>query len=177
MSLGRTLAKSPLFKQYEWHILACSLGLLLCWIAVEVYRDRRSWSKALRSDFERATAKLATVWIAARARAAVVVPPRLRIPLVVSIAALLIAAFGEPPYDFFVLMRVLLFVVCLVAMAALQKSNPGTSWVWTLAVIALLYNPLLPIHLRRDTWRLLNLATVPILGFLCLASGPSGNSS
>jgi hypothetical protein len=95
-------------------------------------------------------------------------PTGLRIPLVMSVIALIIAIFADMPYDFFVLLRVLIFVTCIACATTLWKSGQaGTIWLWIMVTIAVVYNPLLPIHLKRETWEWINIATIPVFCLLC----------
>lgn len=66
-------------------------------------------------------------------------------------AVMLFAAMARHPYDFYTLLR---WVVCSVsAFAAVRAANAQqTGWVWAFAVVALLFNPVIPVHLKRDTW-------------------------
>jgi hypothetical protein len=43
---------------------------------------------------------------------------------------------------------------------AYQQKRQG--WVWVLGVTAALYNPIVPAHLGRDVWTLVNLATIVV---------------
>ncbi|MGD0905718.1 MAG: DUF6804 family protein [Terracidiphilus sp.] len=101
-------------------------------------------------------------------RAGVDAPAGLRIPFVMSIIALFIAIYSDMPYDFFVLLRVLVFVTCIACVTALWKTDrKGTTWLWIMVVIAMVYNPLLPIHLKRETWELINFLTIAVFCLLC----------
>jgi hypothetical protein len=91
-------------------------------------------------------------------------PKSLRIPLGISLLMLLFAALGDFPYDFFVLLRVVIFVTCGLAFISIWKSKRTSSWLWVLLLIAVLYNPLLPIHLHRITWIWLNVTALIALG-------------
>ena len=71
-------------------------------------------------------------------------------------AFLLLWALGAHPYGFYVLLR---WVVCAVAMySALEaygRSKKGL--VWILGVMALIFNPFIPVYLGRATWRPIDL--------------------
>jgi len=57
------------------------------------------------------------------------------------------------------------FVVCLVSAygAFLASKQREAAWAWTFGVIALLFNPFVPIHLDRSTWALLDIAAGAII--------------
>jgi hypothetical protein len=101
----------------------------------------------------------------------------LRIPLVLSTLALALAAFAEMPYDFFLLLRVLVFLTCAIVMVALWKAQIVSGWFWLIAGIALTYNPLLPIHLHRETWVWINIATIAIFVTVITLTGAKKSAS
>ena len=160
-TLGRELAKYPLFAEYEWPIL---IGLICLAIAILVIRARRSKLKdqtpAVAPKATKTPQEYGRKASALIGRFALAVPLGLRIPLILSIVALALAAFADMPYDFFVLLRVLVFLTCVILSAALWKAQIVSGWFWLVVGIALLYNPLLPIHLHRDTWAWINIATI-----------------
>jgi hypothetical protein len=68
---------------------------------------------------------------------------------------LLIWALDEHPYGYYTLLR---FAVCGVSAYsvyfAIKIKNEG--WAWTFGVIAILFNPIIPVHLDRQTWKLID---------------------
>jgi hypothetical protein len=93
--------------------------------------------------------------------------------LILSIVALAFAAFADMPYDFFVLLRVLVFLTCVILLAALWKAQLVSGWFCLVTGIALLYNPLLPIHLHRDTWSWINIVTIVFCALVALIRTPT----
>jgi hypothetical protein len=79
--------------------------------------------------------------------------------------ALLFWAVAPNPYDYYTLLR---FIVCPVSAYAAYKSYKvgNGPWVWALGVSAVLFNPILKVHLQRETWSVLNV----IFGLITLAS-------
>ena len=73
---------------------------------------------------------------------------------------MLVAALFPWPYGYYNFLR---FCVCgAAAFLAYQQwthDDAASKWVVGLSVIAVLYNPLVPIHLTRDIWSVLNIAT------------------
>ncbi len=60
------------------------------------------------------------------------------------------------PYAYFQIMRL---VVCgAVCFGAFTLKN-RQGWLGTMAIIAVLFNPLLPVRLDRNTWQVIDLAT------------------
>lgn len=65
------------------------------------------------------------------------------------------------PYGYYILLRI---VCCAVfAFLALQaaKQNQESS-VWVLGVIAIIYNPIMSVHLTREIWMVVNVATIGV---------------
>lgn len=73
-------------------------------------------------------------------------------------AAFLLGALAHWPYGYYTLLR---WVTC--ASAAYVAFNAHgwkrLAWVWPFAFIALLFNPLVPVHLSREVWQPINIAT------------------
>ncbi len=80
-------------------------------------------------------------------------------PQLVVSAALLLALNPDNPYGYYLLLRVVCFAVfAYVGVKALQQDK--SKWALAAAMLAILYNPFLRIHLSRDAWTLINLGTV-----------------
>ena len=77
-------------------------------------------------------------------------------------AGLLFGALGRHPYDYYTLMR---WVVCgVAAFGAFQAFVSGKNgWVWALAIVALVFNPLIPVHLKRETWAIIDSSAAILL--------------
>ena len=74
---------------------------------------------------------------------------------------LLFALNKENPYEYYIVLR---WVVCAVfAYLATQAFKQSKSeWVWILGFVAGLYNPILPVHLTREIWTVINILAVAI---------------
>lgn len=84
------------------------------------------------------------------------------IPQLVSIGMLLWALNPENPYGYYILLRIVVFAAC--AYLAFRAAEiEKTSWVWVLGVTAVIYNPIIRIHLNREIWSVVNIVTVIIL--------------
>ncbi len=83
----------------------------------------------------------------------------------IAAAILLFWALDRHPYGYYTLLR---FVVCGVTAygAYFAAEVKQTGWAWIFGVVALLFNPLIPIHLRRDTWAIIDLG---VAGFLLIS--------
>ena len=75
---------------------------------------------------------------------------------IVAIVALLLAIpSGFWPYGYFVLLR---WVVAGIALYNLwiAYNLQKMGWVWIMGGVALLFNPILPIHLDKSTWQVID---------------------
>src|SRR5262245_9189301 len=63
------------------------------------------------------------------------------------------AVTGKHPYSFYILLRwVCCAVFAISAFTAYKLYRDLWVWVWVFGVLALLFNPILPLHLQRGTW-------------------------
>ena len=84
--------------------------------------------------------------------------------LVVSMFALGVALLPLP-YAYYMLLRVgMCGVFAYLAYTASQSNEQGLAWV--LGVTAVIYNPFAPLHLGREVWTVINLATIGLLFFV-----------
>jgi hypothetical protein len=89
-----------------------------------------------------------------------------KILTIIASGFLFVALFDGLPYGFFTLLR---FVVCAVGIYTAYKiyENENDSlWVWVFGGIAVLFNPIIPIHLERETWWIIDL----IIGIVFILS-------
>ena len=75
---------------------------------------------------------------------------------------LLLVAIGDLPYGFYTLLR---FIVCGVAAYGALISNELEKdiWTWIFGIIAILFNPLIPIHLDKGIWTIIDIIVAAIL--------------
>lgn len=83
-------------------------------------------------------------------------------PQFVAILMLLWALNPENPYGYYVLLRIVLCGVCTFLAHRALKSDKDT-WAWVLGGTAVIYNPIVRIHLTREIWSIVNIATVVLL--------------
>jgi hypothetical protein len=66
------------------------------------------------------------------------------------------------PYGYYMLLRIVCCAVC--AYLAVAAANTGkTPWTWTLGIFAVIYNPIMRVHLTRDFWSVVNVVTIIVL--------------
>ena len=94
------------------------------------------------------------------------------IPEVLAIALLLWALVPTNPYGYYIILR---FVTCGVSMfLALRARVAGkTVWLWTFVAVAVVYNPIIRVHLTRESWSAINLATVAMIAASIFLLKPS----
>ena len=72
------------------------------------------------------------------------------------VAVLASVAIADMPYDFYRLLRWLTFGVSI-ALGLKKFLEDQTGWVWSLGIIALIFNPLVPFHFEKEIWRIFNI--------------------
>jgi Na+/H+ antiporter NhaD/arsenite permease-like protein len=81
---------------------------------------------------------------------------------------MLLLAFAPWPYGYYQLLRFVVFGVSIYT--AFNAYKWKKTWeVWLLGVIALLFNPLIPVHLSREIWQVIDFICailIIIIGFL-----------
>lgn len=77
-------------------------------------------------------------------------------------AILLVIALAPMPYGYYQVLRI---VVCGLSCygAYLAYNAESHIWMWLLAGIAILFNPIFPIYLERDLWNVIDLVTAATL--------------
>ncbi|GMV36066.1 MAG: hypothetical protein AMXMBFR61_05740 [Fimbriimonadales bacterium] len=86
------------------------------------------------------------------------------VPCVVA-GVLCLIAIADWPYAYYTVLRVVTSVSA--AVAAWVAVRASVAWaVWVLGVVALLFNPIVPVHLTKEVWRMLD-ATAGIALLLC----------
>jgi len=80
----------------------------------------------------------------------------------VATVMLIFAVTGKHPYSFYTLLR---WICCAVfaysAFTAHEKNR--VPWAWIFGVLAVLFNPIMPVHLQRDTWQMIDWLTIGVI--------------
>jgi len=87
------------------------------------------------------------------------------IAIVISVVFLFLAMIEGWPYGFFTLLRLVVFGTT-VYLSWLAYKSKKQSWIWIFGFIALVFNPLIPLHLGRDLWMVVDLL---VAGFLIIS--------
>lgn len=78
---------------------------------------------------------------------------------------MLFVALLPLPYAYYMILRVVIFGVS-VYIAAAAFSEEKSDLAWIMAITALVYNPVIPVHMMREAWAFINLLTIGLLGYL-----------
>lgn len=75
---------------------------------------------------------------------------------------MLFGALADNPYGYYQILRwVIAGVTGYSAYLAYQQNK--ISWTWILGITAVLFNPIAPIHLEKETWSVINIITAAII--------------
>jgi hypothetical protein len=68
------------------------------------------------------------------------------------------ATLHWPHYNYYMIVRA---IVCSVAIwgAVAAHRLKDYAWLWSFGIIAVLFNPIIPVHLTRAIWQPINIAT------------------
>jgi hypothetical protein len=86
---------------------------------------------------------------------------RIWIPQVIASLMLVWALYPDNPYGYYIILRWVCFAIfAYLAFQALSLKKNG--WIWILGVTAAIYIPIIRVHLNREIWSLINIATIII---------------
>jgi hypothetical protein len=81
--------------------------------------------------------------------------------------ALLLIAVAPMPYGYYQFMRIVVTLVASINAFELYNKSKSVLFVVFVSII-ILYNPIIPIHLNKETWMPINLITVVFFGVFAL---------
>ncbi len=86
---------------------------------------------------------------------------RIWVPQLIAGLMLFLALNPYNPYGYYILLRwVCCGVFAYLAFRAFGSGQQG--WVWVLGITAAVYNPIIPVHLTREIWPVVNVITIGI---------------
>jgi hypothetical protein len=90
-----------------------------------------------------------------------------KIPIIVSIIMLLLAIASGWSYGYYQILR---FVVSgASAYTAYQcYQNKRQGWLWILGAVAVLFNPVLPIHMDKESWVVVDIVAAVVFGIFLI---------
>lgn len=71
-------------------------------------------------------------------------------------------ALADNPYGYYQILR---WVIAGTAgySACLAYGQGKNAWVWIMVIIAILFNPIAPIYLQKETWSMLNMIVAVVI--------------
>ena len=79
----------------------------------------------------------------------------------VAIVLIMLGAFGDNPYSYYQFLRWATVIVSFY-LAYVAHENKRNGWTWTFAIIGILFNPIVPFYMERETWQFFNLVVAVI---------------
>lgn len=91
-----------------------------------------------------------------------------KVPLIISVILLILAALPlDWPYGYYQLLRIVVFGTSIyLCFLSHRSKSPG--WFWLFVSIAIIFNPVLKIHLSRSAWLIFNMIAFVIMGWFGL---------
>lgn len=83
------------------------------------------------------------------------------VPSIITSVLLLIAIFPIKQYGFFILLRWVVFITAVYVGFFMYQAKKAT-WIWLMGIIAVLFNPIKPIHLSKGFWQPVDFVTAII---------------
>ena len=80
---------------------------------------------------------------------------------IISTIMLLLAIPPLWPYGYYVLLRIMVCVTAI-ALSSWAHKREKSGWMWTLIIIAIAFNPLIPVHLGKEIWSIVDLVVAAI---------------
>jgi hypothetical protein len=89
----------------------------------------------------------------------------LKIPFI-AVAVLSLIALLPMPYGYYTLLRIC--VSTCGGLTAYIDFNAGRKgvWVWLCIAVAIVFNPIVPVHLAREIWSVLNILVAGLFSFM-----------
>lgn len=84
------------------------------------------------------------------------------LPVVLIVAAMLAAGALPLPYGYYTLLRIVACIAFAIAAFA-HAGNNSPIWPWILGLLAVVFNPLIPIHLPKEAWIGIDLVAAALL--------------
>lgn len=81
--------------------------------------------------------------------------------LIMSVTLLCLSIF-DWQLGFYTFLKFVIFATALY-LAWLSYESKRESWVWTFALIAIIFNPFIPLYFSKDVWKVLDILTAVVL--------------
>ncbi len=73
----------------------------------------------------------------------------------------MLGAFGDNPYSYYQFLR-WATAISSFYLAYVAHDNKRGGWTWIFAIIGILFNPIIPFYLDRETWQFYNVLVATI---------------
>ena len=70
---------------------------------------------------------------------------------------ILVGAFWDHPYSYYQILR-WFTTICSAYLAYNYSQDKRMGWMWIFIAIAILFNPIFPIYMSKETWQIFDLA-------------------
>lgn len=64
---------------------------------------------------------------------------------------LLLIGIAQLPYGYYIFLRLVITAIGIYMIFVCSSAN-SYGWAWVFGIVAILFNPLIPIHLEKDVW-------------------------
>ncbi len=80
-------------------------------------------------------------------------------------AAALVLAIAPLPYGYYTLLRLLIFVSAIaLAWQDYNENERLSGWVAVFGILAIVFNPIIPVYLNREVWFFIDIVAAAIFG-------------
>lgn len=77
-------------------------------------------------------------------------------------SVMLLIALADNPYSYYITLRWIVFILSIITIIIVFKQDLTKVLYFNIA-IPFIYNPIIPIHLTRTIWTVINLITIAVL--------------
>jgi len=78
-----------------------------------------------------------------------------------AIILIMLYAFGDNPYSYYQFLR-WATAICSFYLAFTAYNSNRIGWTWIFTIIGILFNPIAPFYMSRDSWQFYNLSVAVI---------------
>ncbi len=100
----------------------------------------------------------------------------LKIPYLLAIALSLIA-LAPMPYGYYTLLKIAVTGCASITIYLKYQADDKSLLFWLCVAVAILFNPIIPIHLTREIWMFFNIVVAGLFGFLAYRINNSKNKT
>lgn len=95
--------------------------------------------------------------------------------LITAVVMLLLSIFSGWPYGYYTLLRLVVFITSgLITIAAYKMQKHG--WMIGIGLVTLLFNPFVPVHIDKTTWRVIDFIVAAVFLILLFKIKKKGSN-